>query len=90
MDKKIFICAACDKNTRDNPIEMWFYCHKHFNDFIKREQLETAKEIFEELESFFRKNDNQGFYIKRLFLEGHILNDYYEEIKAKFLQEKMK
>ncbi len=47
MTEKIFVCSSCDKNTRDNPIEMWVYCHKHFKDFIKREQLETSEQ-FEE------------------------------------------
>lgn len=60
---------------------------------IEQNRIETAKQIFEELENFFRKDDNQGFYIKRLFLRGHFLSDRYEKFKSKFIateQEKPK
>lgn len=82
MDKRIFVCADCDKNTRDNSTEMWIYCHKHFKNFIKRKQLQTAKQIFEDLEK-------ADFEFKSTFLTSY--NKWkYKEIKAKFLQDTAK
>lgn len=84
MVKKVFVCAECQKNTRDDSIEMWVYCHKHFKGFIKRKQFETAKQIFKELEqpNFFYTINNPDTYPEIRF--NH---EIYNEIKARFLQE---
>lgn len=56
----------------------------------KQTRIETAKQIFKELESLFWRDHNEGYYIKKLFSKGHFLNKDYKKIKAKFLQEEAK